>query len=404
MLKSLPFQLIVCVLLAFFMAGSLDVSHASFFYSLSCALKDFLMMILPAVIISYMASSILSLEQKAPLLIISILLLVCLSNILAVFTSYGVSLLALPFVTGGKTIDLATSQDVIQPLFLAPFPNWLEPKWSMIIGLVYGLVFSISPQAKAVSLIFKLRDAVTTLLQKTFIPLLPVYVFGFVLKMQMEGQLPILFETCGQVILLMVGVIVGYISLMYALAANFSPRKFAGYIRQIFPAALTGFTTMSSAATMPVTLAATEANLQDKNFAQLIIPATVNIHLLGDALGIPLLGLATLQLSGMPLPELSSFAIFTGFFCIAKFSTAGIPGGGILVLLPTLQTHLGLSVEMTGFVTTLYILQDCIFTSSNVVGNGAFALLVHRFMKLVGLVRTPAGDRCSQLPAEQQVY
>ncbi|MBW8308187.1 MAG: dicarboxylate/amino acid:cation symporter [Candidatus Paracaedibacteraceae bacterium] len=397
MLKSLPVQLVLCVILAFFTAEMVDTTAASFFYSLSCALKDFLMMVLPFVIISYMASAILSLEQKAPLLIISILVMVCLSNLAAVFTSYGISLMALPFVTSGKMVDLAATKDLIAPLFSVPFPQVLEPKWAMIIGLIYGLTFSMYPHKKATDVVLKMRDLVTKILQKTFIPLLPVYVFGFVLKMQMEGNLSVLFQTCGQVILLMIGVIIGYILLLYAMAANFSPQKLVHYLRNIFPAALTGFTTMSSAATMPLTLAATEENIKDKNFAQLIIPATVNIHLLGDALGIPILGLATLQLSGMPLPDLTSFAVFAGFFCLAKFSTAGIPGGGILVLLPTLQTHLGLSVEMIGFVTTLYILQDCIFTSSNVVGNGGFALVVHRLMKLIRLVKPQATDACPEL-------
>ncbi|AIK97281.1 cation:dicarboxylate symporter family transporter [Candidatus Odyssella acanthamoebae] len=397
MLKSLPVQLVLCVILAFFTAGFMDVSWVSFFYSLSCALKDFLMMVLPFVIISYMSSAILSLEQKAPMLIVSILVMVCLSNLAAVFTSYGVSLIALPFVTSGKMVDLAATKDLIAPLFSIPFPQVLEPKWAMITGLIYGLTFSLYPHKKANDLVLKMRDLVTKILQKTFIPLLPVYVFGFVLKMQIEGNLSVLFQTCGQVILLMIGVILGYILLLYTIAANFSPKKLVGYLRNIFPAALTGFTTMSSAATMPLTLTATEENMGDKNFTQLIIPATVNIHLLGDALGIPILGLATLQLSGLPLPDLTSFAVFAGFFCLAKFSTAGIPGGGILVLLPTLQTHLGLSAEMIGFVTTLYILQDCIFTSSNVVGNGGFALLMHRFMKLIRLVKPQPVDACQEL-------
>jgi Na+/H+-dicarboxylate symporter len=397
MLKSLPVQLVLCVALAFFTAGIMDATAASFFYGLSCALKDFLMMVLPFVIISYMSSAILSLEQKAPLLIVSILVMVCLSNLAAVFTSYGVSLIALPFVTSGKMVDLATTKDLITPLFSVPFPQILEPKWAMIAGLIYGLTFSLYPHKKATEVVLKMRDLVTTILQKTFIPLLPVYVFGFVVKMQIEGNLSILFQTCGQVIGLMISVILGYILLVYAIAANFSPPRLIKYLRNIFPAALTGFTTMSSAATMPLTLKATEENIGDKNFAQLIIPATVNIHLLGDALGIPILGLATLQLSGLPLPDLTSFAVFAGFFCLAKFSTAGIPGGGILVLLPTLQTHLGLSVEMIGFVTTLYILQDCIFTSSNVMGNGGFALLVHRFMKLIRLVKSQPVDACPEL-------
>ncbi len=312
--------------------------------------------------------------------------LVCLSNVFATFVSYGVSLAALPFLTQGKMIQLSGAQETINTLFSVPFPVILEPKWAMIVGSVYGLVISIRPYEPARQTIFKLRNLITKILQKSFIPLLPIYVFGFVLKMQMEGSLSVLFQSGGQIIALMISLIILYIGLMYAIAANFTPSRFVTYIRNIFPAAFTGFTTMSSAATMPVTLDATEKNMNDKSYAQLVIPATVNIHLIGDALGIPLLGLATLQLSGLPMPDFQSFAIFAGFFCVAKFSTAGIPGGGILVLLPTLQSHLGLTEEMLGFVTTLYILQDSIFTGSNVAGNGAFALVSRKIMKAISLI------------------
>ncbi len=384
--KSLPVQLVICVIAACFAADFVTLNHASFFYSLSCILKDFLMMLLPFVIISYMGSAILSLEQRAPLLIIAVLTLVCLSNVFATFVSYGVSLAALPFLTQGKMIQLSGAQETINTLFSVPFPVILEPKWAMIVGSVYGLVISIRPYEPARQTIFKLRNLITKILQKSFIPLLPIYVFGFVLKMQMEGSLSVLFQSGGQIIALMISLIILYIGLMYAIAANFTPSRFVTYIRNIFPAAFTGFTTMSSAATMPVTLDATEKNMNDKSYAQLVIPATVNIHLIGDALGIPLLGLATLQLSGLPMPDFQSFAIFAGFFCVAKFSTAGIPGGGILVLLPTLQSHLGLTEEMLGFVTTLYILQDSIFTGSNVAGNGAFALVSRKIMKAISLI------------------
>ncbi|MBX3457877.1 MAG: cation:dicarboxylase symporter family transporter [Candidatus Paracaedibacteraceae bacterium] len=397
--KSLPAQLVICVIAAYLAADFATPTHASYAYSLSCVLKDFLMMLLPFVIISYMGSAILSLEQKAPLLIIAVLTLVCVSNMLATFVSYGVSLAALPFVTQGKMIQLSGATETINSLLSTPFPVLLEPKWAMIVGSVYGLTLSIRPYEPGRQIIFKLRDLVTKILQKSFIPLLPVYVFGFVLKMQMEGSLSILFQSGGQIIALMISLIVIYIGLMYAIAANFVPNRFATYIRNMFPAAFTGFTTMSSAATMPVTLDATEKNMNDKSYSQLVIPATVNIHLVGDALGIPLLGLATLQLSGLPMPDLPSFAIFAGFFCVAKFSTAGIPGGGILVLLPTLQSHLGLTEEMLGFVTTLYILQDSIFTGSNVAGNGAFALLSHKIMKALGLVGNVKQQEDVQLEA-----
>jgi Na+/H+-dicarboxylate symporter len=149
----------------------------------------------------------------------------------------------------------------------------------------------------------------------------------------------------------------------------------------MIPAGITGFSTMSSAATMPVTLEATEKNTGDEQFADLVIPTTVNIHLIGDALAIPIMALAVLSLSGLPLPSIENYLLFTFYFCLAKFSVAGIPGGGIFVMLPIMQKYLGLTPEMSTLMTTIYIVQDPIFTGANVMGNGAFALIVRKITR-----------------------
>ena len=135
---------------------------------------------------------------------------------------------------------------------------------------------------------------------------------------------------------------------------------------------------MSSALAMPVTISATEKNLSTPTFAHLAIPSTVNVHLLGDSLGVPILGFAVLLFWGQPFPDFISYLGFVFFFCLAKFSTAAVPGGGIFVLLPVLKEYLGLNDQMIAFAQVLYLLQDPLLTSANVMGNGAFALILHR--------------------------
>lgn len=400
MLKSLPVQLIICVIVALLIGAHVDLPVVQLFFSFSCAIKDVLMMVLPFVIVTYIAAAILSLEQRAPLLIVCVMLMVCLSNITAVFSSYFVGQLVLPWLTAGKVIDLAIAQSHITPLFTLSLPKFLEPSHALMIGMGYGLLFSCYKLPQAKSLALRLRDYVTLFLRKGFIPVLPVYVFGFVLKMQKEGTLISLFTNYGQIFLVICLLLVVYITFVYAVAYRFKPGLFLQGIRTMLPAGLTGFTTMSSAATMPVTLAATEQNTKDAGFAQLVIPTTVNIHLMGDALGIPLIGLAILQLSGLPMPGVEQYAIFVAYFCMAKFSTAAIPGGGVLVLLPTLQTHLGLTPEMAGLVATIYILQDSLFTGANVMGNGGFALVCHRFFRMIRLIRpqVPSSQEAEAIP------
>jgi Na+/H+-dicarboxylate symporter len=249
----------------------------------------------------------------------------------------------------------------------------------------------------------KLQTVVTFILKKTFIPVLPFYVAGFVLKLQWEGSLGVLLSNYIQVFILSLSLIILYISFLYFVGNHFDIRKGIKSIKNMLPALVTGFSTMSSAATMPVTLKATENNLKNKKFAGLIIPGTVNIHLMGDSLAIPLIGLALLWFKTSALPDYPQYLIFAVMFALTKFSCAAVPGGGVIIILPVLQKYLGLDQELISLMTTLYILQDSIFTAANVWGNGAFAIITERVCKrYLETHKLPAVDKKALYQQEQQ--
>jgi Na+/H+-dicarboxylate symporter len=139
---------------------------------------------------------------------------------------------------------------------------------------------------------------------------------------------------------------------------------------------------MSSAAVMPLTIMGAEENAKNKDLAGSVIPATVNIHLVGDCFAIPILAYAVMKSFGMPDPALMTYLVFVFYFVLAKFSVAAIPGGGIIVMLPILESHLGFNSDMLSLITALYILFDPVITSANVLGNGALAKLIDRIVSL----------------------
>lgn len=388
-MKSLPFQLAFSIGLAFAASDFFSFDNVRFFFTISCFIKELLMAVLPFVVFSYITAAILDLEQRAPLLILSLLVLVLCSNALTVLISYGTSMTFLPWITTTGSDTVTGLIETISPLYILKIPQILSPDRTMLLGLSFGILFSFIKVPKVSAFISRMREFVNIALKRGFIPLLPLYVFGFVLKMAHEGSLEILMKNYGQVFLLTCALIIAFLCAQYLIAAEFNPKRFLSLLREMIPAGITAFSTMSSAATMPVTLAATEKNLGDPQFTQLVIPTTVNIHLLGDALSVPLIGIAMLMIAGFPLPTFESYLIFTFYFCLAKFSSAGIPGGGVIVLLPVLQSHLGLTPEMTSLVATLYILQDPIITATNVMANGAFALISHKICGKIRLVQSP---------------
>ena len=113
------------------------------------------------------------------------------------------------------------------------------------------------------------------------------------------------------------------------------------------------------------------------------MPATVNIHMIGDSICIPIMAMILLIAFGHPIPTLIGYLIFAMTFVVTKFSGAGVPGGSILVMIPVLESCLGFTPEMTALITICYMLLDPICTAGNVIGNNLFVI---HFNKLYGFI------------------
>ena len=67
------------------------------------------------------------------------------------------------------------------------------------------------------------------------------------------------------------------------------------------------------------------------------------------------------------------------------FGVSGVPAGGIVVMIPVLQSVLGLTAEMTSIMMVLYILLDPFGTAANVMGDGALVMIVNKIVKKLKL-------------------
>jgi Na+/H+-dicarboxylate symporter len=374
---SLPVRLVIAVTLAFFLSSHLDSNTVSIFYTISIVLKDVLMLLLPFVVFSYLCSAVLSLQGKATSLIFGVFGLVIVSNIINVFTAYGAAEAFFGFL---KPISLEAiqSQSTIEALWRLPFSSFLTADKAMFLGLIIGFIGNLSGARLVTQAVTTLKNWTTIALNIAFIPFLPVYVFGFVLKIGFEGALGTLATAYAPVFFLSFATIQAYLFFWYAVGCNGNMRATFTAIRNMLPAWLTGFSTMSSAATLPVTLKCVEANTHNPQLTNFVVPATANVHMIGDGINITLTSLALLAMSGTPLPSFTAFLAYVGAYVVTKFSGSGVPGGGMIILLPVVEKHLGLSSELCSLVATLYILQDSLMTASNVAGNGALALIANK--------------------------
>ena len=345
---------------------------AQLLFGISLTIKSLIIFLLPIIIFSLLYKAAVNLAQDASKIILLILTGVIISNFISTTLSQFLGIwvykfdmnLTMPDETTSLTATLLFELPILTPSYIAMFSGIITGILSANIAPEYaektGLILE--------KIVHKLLTVITLLV--------PIFITGFIVKLQYDGIIIQIIRDYTLIFVIIAVAQFGYITLLYFMFSKFNIRQSLSSIKNMLPAALSGFSTMSSAASMPLTLVGTERNAKNKDMVHTVVPATVNIHLIGDCIAIPCFAFAILKNYGLTQPHLFTYLIFTGYFVLAKFSVAAIPGGGIIVMLPILERYLGFNSEMLSLITALYILFDPVITSANVLGNGAFAKMI----------------------------
>ncbi|MBA2652820.1 MAG: cation:dicarboxylase symporter family transporter [Tatlockia sp.] len=357
-------------------------------YAFSLSMKSVLEFLLPYIIFSFVFSCLSNLQKGALFFVFLLIGCVFVSNFSALMFGYSSGYLGLNLL-----------HFTAKPIVFGP---QLEPAWqfhltklisndiALLIGFSTGIFFSFFPSQRAKSVATTLNKLANEFLKKVFIPFLPLFILGFIFKLEHEHMLETALTLYGPILVWVVLSQWSYILFWYLVASKFSAKKFFFYVKNVLPASLVGFSTISSAAAMPVLLISTEKNLGDPEKARMLVPAIINIHTLGSAIGIPILSLATILTFGLPLPSISTFAIFALYTALAKYAVAAVPGGVIIVVAPILEAHLGFSSDMVGLITAVYLLCDPFGTTANVTANGMFPIMFTKLYGRLSQIKLPA--------------
>lgn len=372
---KLPVQLVLMTLFILLLGNYIPKEVKQFCYATSLTLKEILIFVLPVIIFSYLSSCILSFKKGVIAFIIVLLTSVYLSNLLAYLASYFISYFTFDFINISKS-NFAESNYILMPTWTFSLPEWFPNKQALISGLVVGVIFSFWRVKKVIEFTNILKNWSSLFLIKGFIPVVPIFVLGFIFKLHYDGILTSVILTYASVYFYTFGAILVYILLLYFIAANGNFKMTAKYVRNVLPSAIAGYSTMSSAATMPLTLLGAERNTGNVNLVRAIIPSTVNIHMIGNSMVIPFMAFAILASKGIPFPSFDKFLMYALLCCVAQFSVAAVPSGGILVMIPILEEYLSFTPDMSLLITAIYILFDTIITSTNILGNGVFAIFL----------------------------
>ena len=376
MFRKLPIILIILITIIVMLSPFLSLEVMQNIYALSLTVKSLILMLLPLVIFGLLFNAIVGLSRGATLVIALILICVCASNFTSTFLSHYVGSWIYGF---NLSLILPKENSALIPAWTFEFPQIIANNKAMFLGIASGLLLSKFKYdfAKKISIIFEKIIAKTL---QSFAVLITFFVAGFVVKMQFDGSVQTIIKDYTMIFLVVLIAQYAYITIAYAVLSRFKPKECLASIKNMLPAAMAGFSTMSSASVMPLTIVGAELNAKNKAIARSVVPATVNIHLVGDCIAISIFAYAVMKSFGIAEPSLMTYLVFVFYFVLAKFSVAAIPGGGIIVMLPVLESNLGFNAEMLSLITALYILFDPVITSANILGNGMFAKMIDKIV------------------------
>ena len=378
---SLPLQLIVVIVGVVLLGNFIPMQFVQVSYTFSVLFKELLGLILPFMVFFFVMAGILSFQRNAPLVLAILLGTIFFSNAIVALVSYGTMSLFSPFVSCERTDAILAPTATIESLIPFSIPVPVSAIHALLAAISLGIFFSVVRVPRVVSIINQVKSWIEKALMYGFIPLLPLYVLGFLLKIYHEGLLSCLLAQYGGAVVLILSMQILYLILMYLLASGFSVSRAFGAIKNALPSYLTAFSTMSSTATVPVSIKAAEENTGTTGLPSMAMPIMANVHLLGDSIGTPILAMVTMLVFTGTLPGLMQYAVFVFYFCTTMFAVSGIPGGGILVMIPILVSQLGFTPQMISIITTLYFLLDPFGTAANVMGDGALVIMVNKILK-----------------------
>lgn len=173
-----------------------------------------------------------------------------------------------------------------------------------------------------------------------------------------------------------------WLIILYVIAGSFTGRNPFTALKTMLPAYFTGLGTMSSAATIPVTVRSAKNNKVSDGIADSAVPLCATIHLSGSTITLVTCSIAVMMLqNNLSLPTFGTMMPFIFMLGIIMIAAPGVPGGAVMAALGLLGSMLGFDETALGLMIALYMAQDSFGTATNVTGDGAIALIVD---KLIG--------------------
>lgn len=377
---STIFKLIIAVFIGIILGLFVGEGFMNIVVTVKYVLGQLIFFMVPLIILAFISSSIAKMKGNASRMLGWALGLAYCSSIGAAFMAMFLGYWLIPFLT--ITPAAESLKEIPELVFKLDIPPVMSVMSALVVAIMIGLATVWTKSQVFETILDNFQKMVLLLINRILIPILPFFIAANFCALSYEGsitrQLPVFLNVMGIVL------VAHFIWLMflYLSAGIFSGKNPWQVIRYYGPAYFTAVGTMSSAATLPVSLkCAKKSPVLKGDVVDFAIPLFSNIHLCGSILTeVFFVMTVSLMLYGS-LPAISTMVLFILLLGIFAIGAPGVPGGTVIASLGIVISVLGFDETGTALLLTIFALQDSFGTACNVTGDGALTLILSKLDK-----------------------
>lgn len=348
------------------------------FITMQSILGSFIFFLIPLIIFFFIADGVSSIGRGAGKVVGATIGVAYISTIGAGLLAFVVAKFLMPIVTKGGQLQEEGTE--LGPLLEFDIPAPLDILTALVLAFSVGIVINIIKAETMKQWIHDGKQVVEFLIEKVVITILPFYIAGVFAGMASTGTVFKTLSVFGVVLLIAIALHWIWITIQYTIAGSLLGKNPFKMIKTMLPAYVTALGTMSSAATISVTLPkAKEMGVRDK-IADFVIPLGANIHLSGSAITITSCSIAVMSvLPEYDTPGLLKMLGFVLLIGVVMVAAPGVPGGAVMAASGILVSHLGFNEAAVALMIALYMAQDSFGTAANITGDGAIAGIIDAY-------------------------
>ena len=373
--SSLPFRLIVALVIGILLGQVLPESLMKVVVSLQFVMGQLITFCVPLIIIGFIAPSITRMGNNATRMLGVAVVIAYLSSVCAAFMSAAAGFVLIPHLS--IATDIAGLRELPPVVFQLAIPPIMSVMSALVFSVLVGTAAVLTKSELTCSLLEEFQNIVLKIVEHIIIPVLPFYICASFCNLSYEGMITHQLPAFVQIILIvMLGHYI-WLAVLYLIAAAYSGKSFWEVLRHYGPAYLTAVGTMSSAATLSVALnCARKSKVLRRDMVDVGMPLFANIHRCGSVLTEVFFVMTISKILYGQLPGVGTMILFCVLLAIFAIGAPGVPGGTVMASLGLIIGVLGFDDAGTALMLAIFALQDSFGTACNVTGDGALTLFL----------------------------